>query len=269
MSTVSPYERMVGIMRRLRAPGGCPWDREQTLESLRPFLIEETYEVLDAMLDDRPERHQEELGDLFFQIVFQSEIRSEREQFGLDDVLTTLADKLTRRHPHVFKDGPEMTREEVRQNWDRIKAEERGERGQDLSSLAGVPRALPALLRADRLSKKAAAAGFDWQSSEGVLEKVAEEIEEVKEAVASGRPGEVFHEVGDLLLAVANLGRHLGVEPETALQAANSRFEQRFRVVESLAEESGSQISQLGVERLEELWQDAKVAVAKAESDEE
>ena len=250
--------RLVRIMARLRSSTGCPWDREQTLKSLRPFLVEETYEVLEVMESASPSEHCEELGDLLFQIVFQSQIRSENEEFTITDVVDAISEKLERRHPHVFGELGDLSREEIRDNWARMKAEERREQGKDESALAGVPTALPALLRADRLGRKAADVGFDWPNIEGVFDKVEEETAEIREAIEQENPEAIEHEVGDLLFAVVNVARHLGVDPSTALHAANGRFESRFRAVEEGVKRSGHTMRSQSLENLEARWQAAK-----------
>jgi MazG family protein len=258
MPDATQFVRLMDIMTALRSPEGCPWDREQDLETLKPFLIEEAYEVLDAIDSGDHAAHREELGDLLFQVVFQAQIRDEEGAFNLTDVAQTLADKLERRHPHVFGAGASMSREEVRVSWDQIKRAERDEKGRDPSALAGVPAALPALLRADRIGKKAASVGFDWPDTVGVYEKISEEVAEVREAVQSGDRSAIQHEIGDLLLAVTNLSRHLKVEPESALQDANRRFDARFRAVERYALEGGSEVRELSLSALDSLWERAK-----------
>ena len=216
MSTGSHLSRLVEIMKRLRSEGGCPWDQEQTLTSLRPFLVEEAYEVLEVMDGQDAQEHCEELGDLLFQIIFQSHIRMEAQEFTIDDVIDAICNKLERRHPHVFGHQRELSREEIRENWARMKAEERQEKGTDDSALAGIPRGLPALLRADRLGRKASSVGFDWPDIDGVFAKVEEETEEILDALKIGDQEALTHEVGDLLFAVVNLARHLDVDASTS-----------------------------------------------------
>jgi len=258
MTLGSNLPRLVRIMERLRADDGCPWDKAQTLATLRPFLIEETYEVLDAMEDDTPSEHCEELGDLLFQIIFQSQIRQERDEFNIEDVVNAISDKLERRHPHVFGGCTNLSREDIRENWTRMKAQERREKGQDQSAIAGIPRSLPGLLRADRLGRKASNVGFDWPTIEGVFEKIDEEMDEVKDAIATKNSDAVHHEVGDLLFAVVNLTRHLEVDPSAALQDANDRFDARFRTVEELAQADGLSMENASSDALEHLWEAAK-----------
>ncbi len=252
-------ETLVQIMATLRAENGCPWDREQTLSSLRPFLIEEAYEVLEAMDGDDPAEHCDELGDLLFQIVFQSQIRYENGEFDIGDVMISLRDKLRRRHPHIFGDQQDLTREQVAKNWTELKAAEREHSGKDTSAVAGIPKSLPALLRAQRFGQKAAAVGFDWPTRQGVLDKVAEEMEEVVTAMAADDSDAIEHEIGDLLFSVVNLARHLKVEPETALQGANGRFNSRFRHVESRVRQMGTSMENVSLDELEKHWQEAKL----------
>jgi MazG family protein len=253
-------EELIQIMATLRSEDGCPWDREQTLSTLKPFLIEETYEVLETMNGENWRPHCEELGDLLFQIVFQARIRQEQSEFGIDEVIETLAMKLKRRHPHIFGDRTDLTRSEVADNWRKMKALERKTAGSDTSAVAGVPIALPALLRAQRLGSKASGVGFDWPDTTGVLDKVREETAEVIEAMATGQQAAMEHEIGDLLFSVVNLARHLKIEPETALQNANNRFERRFREVERLADCHGAAIETLSASAMEALWDTVKAS---------
>src|SRR5438552_177454 len=234
-SVTEAFTRLVDLMARLRAPGGCPWDREQTPASLRPYLLEEVYEVLEAIDADDPAHLRDELGDLLLQIVFQSEIAAEAGRFTVADVARAIADKLVRRHPHVFGDVQVRDAGEVVRNWRRIKAEERRTAGEDGDLFAGVPEALPALLRAEQLGEKAGHVGLDWSDARGVLEKLREETAELAAAIAAGDPAAIEHELGDLLLAAASLGRHLAVSAEMALRAANDRFVARVRRLEAAA----------------------------------
>lgn len=243
-------ERLVGIMARLRAPeDGCPWDLRQDLDSLRAYLVEETYEVLEALHE--PADHREELGDLLFQIVFQSRIRQEEGHFDLADVANGIADKLERRHPHVFGDQAVTDAAEVARNWHASKAREKKRE----SALDGVPTGLPALLRAQRIGEKAARQGFDWPDAAGVRAKLDEELAEVAEAQTEEARAA---ELGDVLFTVANWCRHLGVEPEFALQAATDKFERRFRAMEQAAQAEGAQLKAETPDQLEARWQRAK-----------
>jgi nucleoside triphosphate diphosphatase len=248
-------DELLAIMARLRGPDGCPWDRQQTFASIAPHTIEEAYEVADAVEGGDMEQLRGELGDLLFQVVFQSQIASEAGQFDFDAVAGAICEKLIRRHPHVFGGAPGA--------WEDIKAKERG--GEDTSALAGVPNALPALMRADKLSKRAARVGFDFEQADQAADKVAEELAEVREAVARNAPSvgeapsnETFEEIGDLLFAAANLARKVNVDAEAALRAANLKFARRFRGMESLALQRGEKFAQLDLAAQEALWQSVK-----------
>jgi MazG family protein len=254
------FARLVDIMARLRGPGGCPWDREQTPESLRPYLVEEVYEVLEAIDGGDAAAVRDELGDLLLQIVFQSELAAEAGRFTIADVARAIAEKLVRRHPHVFGDVQVRDADEVVRNWKRIKAEERRAKGEDDDVFAGVPAALPALLRAEQLGEKAAHVGLDWTDAAGVREKVGEEQRELEAAVAAGDRAAIERELGDVLLAMASLARHLGVSAEMALRAANDRFVARVRRVEGDARARGVALAKLGPEEIDRLWQRAKAA---------
>jgi MazG family protein len=251
--------RLLGIMDRLRDPGGCPWDREQTLRSLTPYLLEEAHEVIEAIEAGDVEHHKEELGDLLFQVVFQSRIAREEGKFDFAQVCDVIADKLTRRHPHVFSDVEVSGSREVIRNWERIKADERKEKGEaPRSAIGGVPVSLPALVRAERLTEKAGAVGFDWPDARAVLAKVREELQELAEAMDAGEPGRVEHELGDLLFATANLGRWLKAHPEEALRGALRRFEWRFHYIEARLAESGKSPRDSTLAEMDALWNEAK-----------
>jgi len=252
------FARLVDIMARLRGPGGCPWDREQTSQTLRPYLVEETYEVLDAIDFGDSSALRDELGDLLLQIVFHAQLAAEAGRFTAADVARAIAAKLVRRHPHVFGDVQVRDAEEVIRNWRRIKAEERREKGGDDDLFAGVPKALPALLRADQLGEKAGHVGLDWPDAAAVFDKVREEQHELEAAVASGDRAATEHELGDLLLALASLGRHIGVSAELALRAANDRFVARARRAEAAARAEGTKLGDLPPGEVERLWRAAK-----------
>ncbi len=242
-------------MARLRAPDGCPWDREQDLASLRSYLLEETYELLEAMDRGDPAAHAEELGDLLLQIVFQAQVGAERGTLDLAAVARAIADKLVRRHPHVFArertdDSPGALR-----HWERVKA---AERGAERSRLDGVPKTLPALLRATRTAEKAAAIGFDWTDAAHVADKVDEEWRELRDAIAGEPRARVAEELGDLLFALTSLGRHLGVDAESALRGATEKFAGRFRRVEAILRERGLDPARMTPEELDRLWREAK-----------
>jgi MazG family protein len=250
------FLELLTMMARLRGDGGCPWDREQTRDSLRPFLVEETYEVLDALDAGDIPHLREELGDLLFQVVFHTEIARERGEFSMADLLEALVTKMTRRHPHVFGNRPVGTAAEALAQWEAIKESESS--GPPRSVLAGVPRALPALHRAQRVQHKAARVGFDWPDATGALEKVREELGEVTEALRES-PGEALREeLGDLLFSVVNVARLAHVDPEGALQAAVDRFGRRFATMEEAARGEGRELAGLSLDELERLWIRAK-----------
>jgi MazG family protein len=251
------FTRLVEIVARLRAPDGCPWDREQTPESLRPYLLEEAYEVLDALDRGEPEAVREELGDLLLQVVLQSQLATEAGRFTVADVARGIAEKLVHRHPHVFGDVAVRDAKDVARNWSRQKAEERRRAGED-ALFGGVPVALPALARAQKLGDKARHLGVDWPSLEGVLEKVREETGELEAAITAGDRAGIEDELGDLLLTITSLARHLEVAAEVALRSASDRFVSRVRRVEAAARERGVALTELGPEELDRLWTDAK-----------
>lgn len=257
MTAGEAFEELVRIMARLRGPGGCPWDREQSHVSIKPYLIEEAYEVAEA-IDRQDDRELcTELGDLLLQIVFHAQMASEEGRFSVVDVARTINDKLVRRHPHVFADTRVSGAEEVLKNWSRIKAEER-QGSEDRSHVAGVPRAMPALLRAQRLGEKAAHVGFDWEDADGVMAKLREELDEVEQALRAGDRSAARHEVGDLLLAATSLARHLEFSAEDALGRAADRFETRFRAMEHLAAEEGRDFGKCTAAEKDALWETVK-----------
>ncbi len=256
------FTRLVEVMGRLLAPGGCPWDREQTLESLRPYLVEETYEVLDVMTGDDPAEHCEELGDLLMQIVFQAAIRGSAGEFDVDDVANAISDKLVRRHPHVFGDATADDAKQVLQQWSEIKAQERrakgGGDGPD-RTLRGVPRSMPALARAQQLSVRASRVGFDWPDVAGCRAKVSEELEEIDQAIAGGNSDEVEAEIGDLLFALVSLSRKLDIDAEGALRKTTDRFASRFEFIEDQLHADNRSPKQSNLEEMDRLWQAAKL----------
>ena len=249
--------KLVGLMQRLLAPDGCPWDREQTLETLVPYLIEETYEVVDALADGTVEDHREELGDLLLQIVFQSELRFTEGRFGIDDVARGIVAKLVRRHPHVFGDVVAKDADQVLENWAKLKAAEKAEKGKK-GALDGIPKSAPALIQATRAGEKASAVGFDWPDAKGPRDKVNEELRELDEAIAGGDRDAMTHELGDVLFALCNLSRKLGLDPEAALRASSRRFAQRFAHVERTLESRGKQVREATAEEQDVLWEEAK-----------
>lgn len=252
------FAELLEIMDRLLSDTGCPWDRQQTLETLKGYLLEETYEVLEAIDQGDPDHHREELGDLLFQVVFQSAIQKREGRFAMDDVVTSIAQKLVRRHPHVFGDGAAETPDQVRDKWAELKKEEAAVKGEPRRTLDGVPPSLPALLRATRITQKAAGVGFDWDSPAGARDKIAEELAELDEAVASGDETAIAGELGDLLLAAVNYSRLLGVDAEDSLGGAIGRFRARFGYVEDRLAEQGQQPADRTLGELEDLWGEAK-----------
>ena len=248
-------EKLADIMKKLRDPdGGCPWDLEQNFSTIAPYTIEEAYEVADAIERDDMAALKDELGDLLLQVVFHSQMASEQGHFSLQDVIDAISDKMLRRHPHVFGDGGASNGSAVTANWEAIKAAERAGKSADASALADVAVALPALMRSHKLQKRAARTGFDWPDIEGAIDKVYEEIDEIR---AASTDAERFEEAGDLLFAAVNVCRLAGVDAEEALKAANRKFERRFRSMEALAE---GRFEQLDLDSKEELWQRVKTA---------
>jgi len=264
------FTRLVDLMRTLRSPDGCPWDREQTLKTLAPFVLEETYEVLDAIERGDLDALKEEVGDLIFEGVFLAQVASDAGAFTVADSLRYVTDKLVRRHPHVFQDDGEVHDAESKarapspraalDRWESIKADERAAVGKAHQTLSGVPASLPALLRAYKLGKRAAAVGFDWQRASDVVAKIEEEVGELREAVTR-HPADAAHveeEVGDLLFAVANLCRQLDIEPEAALRGANDKFARRFTEVERRFADRGKRLDEVTLEEMEEEWRKVK-----------
>jgi MazG family protein len=249
------FARLVEIMARLRAPGGCPWDREQTFDTIKPFLLEETYEVMDAIDARDWPALAEELGDLMLQPVFFAQMACEAGYFDIADSLEAITGKLVRRHPHVFADGDAQTASDVTRRWDEIKA---AEKPRPAGMLAGIPRSLPALAEARDISRKAAAAGFDWPGIEPVLEKLREELAELDAARGQGETAAIEDEIGDLLFVLVNVARWLKVDPEQALRKTNAKFRRRFAHVEQGLEAAGKTLERTPLEEMEALWQDAK-----------
>lgn len=254
------FAELVRVMARLRAPGGCPWDRKQTFDTIKTYLLEESYEVMDAIDRRDWEGLKEELGDLLLQPVFFAEMAEEQGLFTIADSLDAINGKLVRRHPHVFGDVHAETPEDVKVRWDEIKQQERAEKGHAAATsvLEGVPRNLPALMEAEKIGVKAAGVGFEWPTIDGVLEKIQEEARELAEARVEGSREAVEHELGDLLFTVVNLARFLKVDPEQALRKSSGRFRQRFGYVERAVAESGKSFAETSLEEMEGFWQAGK-----------
>jgi MazG family protein len=257
------FQRLVEIMARLRAPGGCPWDREQTFDSIKPYTLEETYEVLDA-IDRKDWPHlAEELGDLTLQVVFHAAMAEEQGLFSISDALDHINAKLVRRHPHVFAEGDAKTPDEVLKRWDQIKAEEKREKpDKPQGLLEGIPAAQPSLAEAAQISRRAAGAGFDWENLNQVLDKVREELDELAQARESQSQPDIEAELGDILFTIVNVARFLKVDPEQALRRTNQKFRRRFSHVEQQLAARGRTFAESaalhGIAEMEELWQQAK-----------
>lgn len=264
VSAADAFQRLIDIVATLRSPQGCPWDREQTIDSLKPYVIEETYEVVEAIDRHDHAAIREEIGDFLFEGVLLAQVEQDGGHFTVADALTSASDKLVRRHPHVFaRDKGEPAIDSagaVVKKWEELKAQERSDTPRTL--LSGVPEALPSLLRADQISRRAASVGFDWQKAGDVVEKIEEEIAEIKAVVKDEQSdrARMEEEVGDLLFAIANLSRKLGVEPETALRKANAKFTRRFTDMETSIERSGRVMKEMTLDELEKEWQTVKTA---------
>ncbi|MEM5517602.1 nucleoside triphosphate pyrophosphohydrolase [Henriciella sp. AS95] len=253
------FDRLKTIMAKLRDPdSGCPWDVEQTFETIAPYTIEEAYEVADAIERADFDDLRDELGDLLLQVVFHSQMASEAGLFTVEDVARSINDKMIRRHPHVFSDAAYHTAEEQTFAWEEIKASERSKKTGDVSALDGVANALPALMRAEKLQKRAARTGFDWTNPEDILDKVAEETDEVSDAIASGNLENIEDEIGDLLFVVANLARRFKLDPEIALRKATAKFERRFKKMELLAIQDNQDFASLSLDEQDKLWKRVK-----------
>ncbi len=258
----SPMARLRWVLKALRAPDGCPWDREQTLQSIQPCLQEECYELLSAMVGNDLENHKEELGDVLLQVLFQSDIREDEGAFNFDDVVNLLADKLISRHSHVFGDVEATDTEAVLRNWEREKQKEH--KSVKTSALDGVPVALPALLKAQRTQHKAAKVGFDWKDAAGPEAKIVEELAELRAAVETGDREKIADEYGDVLFSLVNLARHIEVDAESALRAATEKFAKRFRAVEARVKASGQEMKALSLEALDQIWDEVKAEARHA-----
>jgi len=250
-------KKLVGIMARLRGEGGCPWDKEQTRESLKPFLVEETYEVLEAIDEKNPSKIKEELGDLLFQIIFHARLAEEQGDFGIEDVLDRIAEKMIRRHPHVFGDKELKTSRDVLADWELMKKTEKSYSDRK-SILEGVPKELPALIRAHRLQERAARVGFNWEKVEDVAAKLDEEVGEFKRTLSGEDPERIEDELGDIFFVLVNIARFVGVNPEDALRKTISKFISRFQYIEEEAARAGRELSSMSLSEMDDLWKEAK-----------
>ena len=258
------FDEIVDIIERLRAPGGCPWDRKQTLETLRTPITEEAYELADAITKHDVDNIREEAGDLLLQVVFVASIMNEQGKFDMKDVVRTICDKLIRRHPHVFGDVKADNSDEVLRNWEKIKAEERKEKHESTSILAGIPDGLPPLLKANRIQGKAAHVGFDWPKGDNTLlfAKLDEEVGELKDAAKENDPEHLAEELGDVLFVTVNLSRRLGVDPDAALNMVCDKFRKRFEIMEQCAQDEGRNLSDYTLQELDKFWDKAKEILA-------
>jgi tetrapyrrole methylase family protein/MazG family protein len=255
------FDDLVGIMSRLRGPGGCPWDRKQNHRTLLPYLLEETYEVIDSVDRRNMPALREELGDLLLQVIFHAQLASERKRFTIEDVVDRICQKLVARHPHVFSRRRRLPVGQVLGNWEKIKLAEPNSTGEKRGVLDGVPRTLPALLRAYRIQEKTSRFGFDWDDPRGVLDKIDEEVGELRRSLRRRRKDEIAHELGDLFFALVNLARHLGIDPETALSRTNRRFIRRFRYIEKHLPKTGKRLGDASLAEMDRLWEKAKKTV--------
>ena len=266
-ATGAKFEKLVEIMTTLRGPNGCPWDKQQDFNSLKPMLVEEVYEVLEAVENNDFDGMSEELGDLLLHVVFHAQLGKESGKFDIDTVIGKISDKLVRRHPHVFGDEPASTPEEVIKNWEAIKAQEKAEKlknrtPEQRSLLEGIPSKLPAIHEAHQISARAARVGFDWPDVDGIFEKLQEEVRELKEVISSGRDEDkrdrLEDEIGDLLFVIVNIARYLKIDSESALKRANRKFKTRFQYMEKQLAEQGKSLEQSSLDEMEALWQKAK-----------
>lgn len=255
-------QRLLDIMEKLRSPEGCPWDREQTHQSLKRNLLEETYEVLEAIDTNDPAILVDELGDVLLQVVFHAQIGKESGTFTMEDVINAVSDKLVRRHPHVFADVQVDSVSDVLENWDAIKKTEKASENRT-SLLDGVPKEFPALMRAEKIQKKAAKVGFEWDDIHGAIDKFHEELGEFRDAIQENDPEHLTEELGDLLFALVNIARYVKVDPELALQQSTAKFVQRFHYIEKQAEHSNRNLEDMSLEEMDKLWNEAKAYFRK------
>jgi tetrapyrrole methylase family protein/MazG family protein len=253
----SELQRLIDIVTRLRAPGGCPWDREQTHASLLPGLLDESYEFFEAVDENDPSKMKEELGDLLLQVVFHAQLGNETQRFTIDDVARGICEKLIRRHPHVFGAAEASSSREVIANWERIKSAEKGKEHRQYL-VDDIPAALPALFRAEKIQRRVARVGFDWHDAGPALDKVEEEFGEFREALSEGDAAHAAGELGDILFALVNVARHHGICAEEALRGANNKFSRRFRFIEDACKKAGIDIKKASLEELDRFWEESK-----------
>jgi tetrapyrrole methylase family protein/MazG family protein len=254
-------ETLLALIEQLRAPDGCMWDRQQNTKSVSRYLIEEAYEVLDAINEESPEHLREELGDLLFQILFLVKISEEKGEFTISDVIREISEKMIRRHPHVFGNTKVKDVEEIRTNWDDIKIHEEGKRNKGTFLLEGIPRSMPSLTRAQKMTEKASKVGFDWKDSDGVIEKIEEELDELKAAIRSKNETHIQDEIGDLIFSLVNVSRFVNVDAETALRSTIKKFTRRFSFIEAKLKEDGKDISRVSLEEMDTLWNQSKNSI--------
>jgi MazG family protein len=259
MSTAGEkFQQLVAIMARLRGPNGCPWDREQDFDTIKPYTLEETYEVIDAIDRRAWDEVADELGDLMLQVVFYAQMAEEQKLFDIGTALDAVNQKLIRRHPHVFGDESAQTAGDVKRIWGEVKAAEKKDKGKDTGLLASVPRAMPALVEAQQIASRAAGVGFDWENPDQVIEKLHEELAELDEARRNASQSELENEIGDLFFVLVNLARFVKVDPEQALRRTNAKFRQRFGYIERKLAERGRKFEESNIAEMEALWQEAK-----------
>jgi len=252
--TLTPFERLIELIAVLRSPEGCAWDRKQTHQSLLPYLIEETYEVVEAVEADDYEALREELGDLLCQVIYHGQLAKETGTFDIDDSINCIVDKLVRRHPHVFGERKDLNPKQVKQQWEKLKIES----GRHKSVLSGIPGSMPALTMAFRIGEKAGGVGFDWKQAADIIGKLDEEIREISEAIPRGEKQALSEEIGDLLFATASLARKLEIDPEQALRSSLKKFRQRFEKLQQCVNGAGKSFDDFSLEQLEEIWQEIK-----------
>lgn len=254
------FSRIIAIIERLRAPDGCLWDRQQTKEDVGRYLLEEAYEVIDAIDDGTPDALREELGDVLFQILFLAKISEDDGKFTVADMVDDISEKMIRRHPHVFGNTEVRDVEEIRSNWETIKGRENGKEKRTVSALRSVPRSLPPLMAAHKITGRASREGFDWKDTNGVIEKIDEELKELKEAISTGGKDRIENEMGDMFLSLVNLCRFVEVDPETALRSSLNKFTERFSFIEEALRKKGKSPRDVSLEEMDDLWNTAKRA---------